>query len=313
MDFTIPAVVRRAAREFGDATAIAEPGGPLLSYRELHERIQATAGALIGSGIEPGDRIAIWSPNTGHWVLAALGTLYAGATLVPVNTRFTGPEALDVISRSRARGLIVADRFLGADRLAMLVAAAEEESSPAATAGPGQLRLPSLIVQIPIETSRTPAACPALDWPALDWAAFMDLASAVPAATADVRASAVHPDDVSDILFTSGTTGRSKGVMSAHRQALDVARAWADCAGLSPADRYLIVNPFFHSFGYKAGLLACLLTGATIVPQLAFDATAAMRLIESERITVLPGAPTIYSSILDHPDQIGRASCRERV
>jgi len=318
VDLTIPAAVRRAAREFGDATAIAEPGGSLLSYRELHERTQVVARALIASGIEPGDRIAIWSPNTGHWVLAALGTLYAGATLVPVNTRFTGPEALDVIGRSRARGLIVADRFLGADRLAMLVAAAGEESSQAATAGPGQLRLPSLIVEIPIETSRRPAACPALDlpaldrpaldWaaldrPALDWPAFMDRASAVPAATAETRASAVNPDDVSDILFTSGTTGRSKGVMSAHRQALDVARAWADCAGLSPADRYLIVNPFFHSFGYKAGFLACLLTGATIVPQLVFDAAAAMRLIESERITVLPGAPTIYSSILDHPDR----------
>jgi acyl-CoA synthetase (AMP-forming)/AMP-acid ligase II len=79
VDLTIPAAVRRAAREFSDATAIAEPGGPLLSYRKLHERIQAVARALIASGIEPGDRIAIWSPNTGHWVLAALGTLYAGA------------------------------------------------------------------------------------------------------------------------------------------------------------------------------------------------------------------------------------------
>ncbi len=91
--------------------------------------------------------------------------------------------------------------------------------------------------------------------------------------------------------------------MSAHRQALDVARAWADCAELSSSDRYLIVNPFFHSFGYKAGILACLLTGAAIIPQLVFDAGASMRLIETERVTVFPGAPTIYSSILDHPDR----------
>ncbi len=110
---------------------------------------------------------------------------------------------------------------------------------------------------------------------------------------------------MSDILFTSGTTGRSKGAMSAHRQALDVARAWADCAELTSADRYLIVNPFFHSFGYKAGILACLLTGATDVPQRTFDAGAAMRLIEEMRITVFPGAPTIYTSILDHQDRTG--------
>jgi acyl-CoA synthetase (AMP-forming)/AMP-acid ligase II len=94
--------------------------------------------------------------------------------------------------------------------------------------------------------------------------------------------------------------------MSAHRQALDVARAWADCAQLTSADRYLIVNPFFHSFGYKAGILACLLTGATIIPQLVFDPGQAMRLIEDMRITVFPGAPTIYSSILDHQERASR-------
>ena len=94
--------------------------------------------------------------------------------------------------------------------------------------------------------------------------------------------------------------------MSAHRQALDVARAWAECARLTSEDRYLIVNPFFHSFGYKAGILACLLTGATIVPQLVFDPGEAMRLIEEMRITVFPGAPTIYSSILDHPERDAR-------
>ena len=77
-------------------------------------------------------------------------------------------------------------------------------------------------------------------------------------------------------------------------------------------DRYLVVNPFFHNFGYKAGILACLVTGATIVPQPVFDAAAAMRLIEAERITVLPGAPTIYQTILDHParDRLDLTSLR---
>src|SRR5262249_15837074 len=120
---------------------------------------------------------------------------------------------------------------------------------------------------------------------------------------ADDRAAAVGPDDVSDILFTSGTTGRSKGAMSAHRQSLEVARAWADCAELTGDDRYLIVNPFFHSFAYKAAILARLLAGATTVPQLVFDPAQAMRLIEEMRITVFPGAPTLYTSVLDHPER----------
>ena len=91
--------------------------------------------------------------------------------------------------------------------------------------------------------------------------------------------------------------------MTAHRQSLAVARAWAECGCLSGADRYLVVNPFFHSFGFKAGILACLVSGAAVVPQLVYDAGRAMALVEAERITVFPGPPTIYQTILDHPDR----------
>ncbi len=302
---TIPAAVASAAREFGDAAALAEPGGPRLSYRELHERVRTVARALIAEGIAPGDGVAIWSPNTHHWVLGALGALYAGATLVPVNTRFTGPEALDVICRSRARALIVAGPFLGADRLAILRAAAAEANPTTIRNAPqrgGPLRRLSLVVRVPVAAS--PAAGEPADG-AIDWASLGERAAAVPPERAEERAAAVGPDDVSDILFTSGTTGRSKGAMSAHRQSLAVARAWAECGGLTPDDRYLVVNPFFHSFGFKAGILACLVSGAVIVPQLVYDAGQAMRLVETERITVFPGAPTIYQTILDHP---GRAA-----
>jgi HIP---CoA ligase len=291
---TIPAAVERAAREFGDAPALAEPGGPRFSYRELHARVTTVARALIASGVVPGDRVAIWSPNTHHWVLAALGALHAGATLVPVSTRFTGLEALDVIARSGARALIVAGPFLGTDRLAALRAA---EDAQRGAAGPGLGRL-SVIVRVPIEAGDVADADGAIGW-----AGLLRRAAAVPASAAAERAAGVGPGDVSDILFTSGTTGRSKGAMTAHRQSLAVARAWAECGRLSSADRYLVVNPFFHSFGFKAGILACLVSGAALVPQLVFDAGRAMALAEAERITVLPGPPTIYQTILDHPDR----------
>jgi HIP---CoA ligase len=292
---TIPAAVARAAREFGDAPALAEPGGPRFSYRELHQRVTTVARALIAEGVAPGDRVAIWSPNTHHWVLGALGALHAGATLVPVSTRFTGHEALDVISRSGARALIVAGPFLGTDRLAALRAADDAQRM---TAGPGLDRL-SLIVQIPIEAGPAGAAGEG----ALGWGELLERAATVPASVATERAGTVSPGDVSDILFTSGTTGRSKGAMTAHRQSLAVARAWAECGCLSGADRYLVVNPFFHSFGFKAGILACLVSGAALVPQLVYDAGRAMALVEAERITVFPGPPTIYQTILDHPDR----------
>jgi acyl-CoA synthetase (AMP-forming)/AMP-acid ligase II len=307
VELTIPAAVASAARDFGDATALAEPGGPRLSYRELHEQVTGVASAFIAGGVAPGDRVAIWSPNTHHWVLAALGALYAGATLVPVNTRFTGPEALDVVSRSGARALIVAGRFLGVDRLAALRAAAEEEKTTIRqNAKPASQCLDqlSLIVLVPVEADPEAGPVAGAIAGAIGWAEFQDRAAEVPAGLADARAAMVQPEHVSDILFTSGTTGRSKGAMSAHRQSLAVARAWAECARLTSADRYLVVNPFFHSFGFKAGILACLVSGATLVPQLVFDAGQTMRLVENEQITVLPGAPTIYQAILDRPDRV---------
>jgi len=287
VELTVPAAVARAAREFGDAEAVADPGGVRLSYRELDERATAVAGALIEAGVRSGDRVAIWAPNGPEWLLIALGTLGAGAALVPVSTRFTGPEALDVIGRSRARALFVAGDFLGVDRLGALRAAAAEE-------GGGLDRL-ALVVRLPEE-----------------WDAFLRAGPRAEArkgallAEARQRAGAVQPGDVSDIMFTSGTTGRSKGAMTSHERTLGVARAWADCARLGPGDRYLVVNPFFHTFGFKAGILACLVSGATLVPQAVFDAGEAMRLVEAERITVLPGAPTIYQMILDHPERGAR-------
>jgi acyl-CoA synthetase (AMP-forming)/AMP-acid ligase II len=271
---TIPAALADAARRFGDAEAVAD--GPVrLSWRELNDHARSFAGALAAAGVTPGDRVAIWSPNTWHWVIAALGASCAGATLVPVNTRFTATEAADLLTRTHATALVVAGEFLGRDRLAELRAGGHPE--------------PATVVHVPVRGDAAPPG--AIAWRELDLAVDV-------AVDLDVR---VRPDDVSDILFTSGTTGRSKGAMSAHRQALDVARAWAELGEVTAADRYLVVNPFFHSFGYKAGILVCVLTGATIVPQAVFDVTEAMRLVAAERVTVLPGPPTVYQTMLDHP------------
>ncbi|WP_258341224.1 FadD3 family acyl-CoA ligase [Saccharopolyspora gregorii] len=285
---TVPAALDLAAERFAERSAVVDPV-LRLTFRELREQVRELAGFLLAEGVRAGDRVALNSPNTGHWVVAALAALHVGAVLVPINTRFTPAETRDVLVRSSASALVVADTFLGRDRLRELRAQGGE---PTGTPVPG---LPALrtVLRIPVEGAAAPLPRCA------DWAEAGG--RSLPADRVDEAAARVRGTDPSDLLYTSGTTGRSKGVLSAHRQALAVADAWATCGRVDEADRYLVVNPFFHSFGYKAGILVCLLRGAAIVPVPVFDTRAVLELVHRERITVLPGPPTVYQSILDDP------------
>ena len=273
---TIPGVLDRISVEFADREALVTDGRTL-TYGQLRAEVVQAAAAMIDLGVQSGDRVAIWSPNTWHWVVASLATTYAGAVVVPLNTRYTASEATDILERTSAPLLIAMGSFLGADKTAELDRGA----------------LPALrhVVRVPIEGDDVAAS--------MSWDEFV--ARGTDLAAAEARAAAVTPDDVADILFTSGTTGRSKGVLCAHRQSLDAPAAWAACGELTSDDRYLCINPFFHNFGYKAGILACLQKGAALIPQLTFDPEQAMRAVQDQRITVLPGPPTIYQTLLDHP------------
>lgn len=120
-------------------------------------------------------------------------------------------------------------------------------------------------------------------------------------------------DDIADIIYTSGTTGKPKGVMMNHRQTLRLYAEWCDLADLREGDRYLIVNPFFHTFGYKAGLISSLIRGATILPVPVFDVERVLELVERERVTMLPGPPTLYHALLDAPATRDLSSLRAAV
>lgn len=269
---TIPQVLDRIADQYAERDALVTQDRTM-TFAELREEVRRAAAAMIDMGVNAGDRVAIWSPNTWHWVVACLATTYAGGVLVPLNTRYTASEATDILSRTGAPLLFASGEFLGADKAASI----DRDALP-------ELRH---VVRVPIDKDDG------------TWGEFVSRGTDV--AAADARAAAVQPDDVSDILFTSGTTGRSKGALCAHRQSLDAPAAWAECGQVTSADRYLCINPFFHNFGYKAGILACLQTGATLVPQLTFDPEKAMQAVQDHRITVLPGPPTIYQTLLDHP------------
>lgn len=124
---------------------------------------------------------------------------------------------------------------------------------------------------------------------------------------------AVSGTDIADIIFTSGTTGRPKGAMMNHQQTLRMYEEWATLADLREADRYLMINPYFHTFGLKAGLVASFLRGATMLPVAVFDIGTIVDLIERERITMLPGPPTLYHSLLTVPDKAKLSTLRAGV
>jgi acyl-CoA synthetase (AMP-forming)/AMP-acid ligase II len=272
---TVPAALDRFVDQFPDQAALITDDRSFTAT-ELRDEVHRAAAALIALGVEHGDRVAVWSPNTWHWVIACLAIHHAGAAMVPLNTRYTASEASDILARTQAPVLFGMGQFLGNDRVADL----DRDALPA-------LRH---IVRIPIDANDPVQGT---------WDEFIARGTDRDAVLA--RAAAVTPDDVSDVLFTSGTTGRSKGVLCAHRQSLSASASWAANGKITSEDRYLCINPFFHNFGYKAGILACLQTGATLIPHLTFDPPRALQAIEQHRITVLPGPPTIYQTLLDHP------------
>jgi acyl-CoA synthetase (AMP-forming)/AMP-acid ligase II len=278
---SIPAMAADAAARFGDAPAIVD-GDRRLTFSKLVGDARRVSAALIAAGIERGDRVAIWSPNRAEWLVAALGILGAGGAVVPVNTRFKSAEVRHVLERSGARAAFTVGEFLGTDYAATL----------------GELRTDLPALETVVAFDDAVKADQSL-------AELVRTGDGVGDATVDARWAQVGGDDVCDVLFTSGTTGAPKGVVVAHSQTLRMFYDWCGMTGLEQGDRYLIVNPFFHMFGYKAGCLASLMRGATIFPKAVFDVDDVLRTVEAAKVTVLPGPPTLYQSILDHPGRDG--------
>ncbi|MGW1912691.1 FadD3 family acyl-CoA ligase [Streptomyces sp. NPDC002076] len=288
---TIPDLVRWSAERYADTEAVVE-GRTRITYAELGARVERAAAACLASGVRVGDRVAVWAPNSLDWIVSALGAVTAGAVLVPLNTRFKGTEAADVLRRSGTRLLFVTGTFLGASYVASLRRAAGEGVPHGRGPLPG---LPELEEVVVLSEDAPP------DF--RTWKDFLAGGEGVGSAEVDVRRGGLAGTAPSDIIYTSGTTGRPKGAVITHTQTLRAYEIWSDLAGLRSGDRYLIINPFFHTFGYKAGVIACLMRGATMIPQPVFNVETALANMAAERISVLPGPPTLLQSLLDHPSR----------
>jgi fatty-acyl-CoA synthase len=286
-------LIEQTIGDFFDAIALRQPDHPALvsrhenqrlTYGQLREESNRLASALLRAGLEPGDRIVIWSHNNVAWVLMQFATAKAGLVLVNINPAYRTSEVEYALNKVGCKALVTMPRFktsqyldmlreLGSERLPQLQNIWWIDSSPGAADEPGAQRFSAL------------------------------LASGDPL---DPRVREVQttlgPDDPINIQFTSGTTGFPKGATLTHRNILNNGFFVGECMKLSPQDRLCIPVPMYHCFGMVLGNLACVTHGSTIVyPNDGFDALSVLETVQAERCTALHGVPTMFIAELNHP------------
>jgi len=275
---TIPGLADHAADHWGERPAVIDRD-QTVTFSQLWQCARTAALGLLALGVDKGDRIALWVPNRWEWIAAAIAIQSTGAVLVPLNTRLKGREVAEVLDRARVRHVISAGHFLGAFYPDMLV----DHPLPI---------LERIIVMDP--TIGT-------DPRQMRWSDLLARGSLGRQTDLDARIDALQPTDLSDLMFTSGTTGRAKGAMFSHAQTINAALVTIDINDLTPQDRYATFGPFSHNAAYKCGWVSAVAVGCCMVITADMTSAGVMALIARNRVTVMPGPPTVWQSILDDP------------
>ena len=277
---TVGGVLREAAERAAGTVALVE-GAPdpglrrRWSYSDLLAASERVARALLGR-FAPGERVAVWAPNSPEWLLLEFGAALAGLTLVTVNPALRAGEVAYVLGQSRAQGVVLAPTYRGADLAETLA----------------QVRggLPNLREVISLA----------------DWDSFAGSGSPME------RLPNVRPDDAVQIQYTSGTTGFPKGAVLCHRGITNSARFCAEILQAGPGDVWVNPMPLFHTAGCVLLTLGPVQGQFTEVLPPGFDPGLVLHLIESERATMFGGVPTMLLAQLNHPDFAARDLSRVR-
>jgi fatty-acyl-CoA synthase len=270
--------------------------GRRYTYRGLQQAAHQLASALLRQGLQPGDRVGIWSHNNAEWVLMQLATAQVGLVLVNINPAYRTSEVEYALNKVGCKLLVTMAQFKTSDYLGML-----RELAPEWAHGqPGALQaqqLPNLRTVVWIDEPGQGAEELGL----LRFSALLAQGDATDPRVAQVAATLKAADPI-NIQFTSGTTGFPKGATLTHRNILNNGFFIGECMQLTPADRLCIPVPLYHCFGMVLGNLACFTHGSTIVyPNDGFDALTVLQTVQDERCTGLHGVPTMFIAELDHP------------
>ena len=264
-----------------------------LTYRQLRERVDTLACGLLRLGLEPGDRIGIWSPNNLEWALTQFATAKAGLVLVNINPAYRRSELEYALEKVGCKALVLAPQFKGTDYLAMVADLAPE----LATAQPGALRstrLPSLRTVVRLGPDDAPGTFRFDD--------LMQTPRPEELAALQTLGERLQFDDAVNIQFTSGTTGQPKGATLSHHNILNNGYFVGEAIRLGPDDRLCVPVPLYHCFGMVMANLGCLTHGSALVyPAAGFDPLATLEAIAAERCTAVYGVPTMFIAMLDHP------------
>lgn len=301
LDLTLGDLLDQQAGIYGEQEAVVyrypEDGLELrLGFRALRDRVDEVARGLLALGVQAGDKVAVLATNVPQWLLLELAVPKIGAVLVTVNTNARLSELDYLLRQAEVRTLVLMAEHRGnryCDALVSLVpelaARAPGDVGPLACAAFPSLRHAVLI--------GADAACPGL----MPFDAMVAQGARIPADVLQMRQAAVRPDDVSQIQFTSGTTGAPKGAMITHRSTLNNARLFGLRAGFRPGDRMVTAMPFFHTAGNVVDVLGLLAHGGTLVKAIQFDPVKLLHLVAQERATILHGVPTMLIAMLQHP------------
>jgi fatty-acyl-CoA synthase len=292
---TIGGYFDRTVARWGDRPAlVVRQQGIRWSYRDLGCRVDAFAAGLIALGLQPGDRVGIWSPNNAEWVVTQFATAKAGLILVNINPAYRLAELEYALNKVGCRALVTATAFRTSDYIGMINALAPELRS-AQPARVDAAKLPSLKMVIQIGEAPAPGTIP------------FETVGAMAAHAHRERLAELAPrlqfDDAINIQFTSGTTGLPKGTTLTHHNILNNGYFLGQAMGYSEHDRVCIPVPLYHCFGMVIGNLACITHGSAMVyPGEGFDALATLQTVAEERCTSLYGVPTMFIAQLEHPD-----------
>jgi fatty-acyl-CoA synthase len=294
IDLTIGEAFERAVAQFPDNEAlVVRHQGIRWTYREFKNRVDRLAAGMLSLGVQAGDRVGIWGPNSHEWITVQYATAKIGAIMVCINPAYRLHELEYALNKVQCKALVTAERFKTSDYLNLLRLLAPElfDCKPGALQS---TKLPHLTTVIHMGDEN----CPGM----FRFEAVGELGGEEEVARLESLRTELSPDDAINIQFTSGTTGSPKGATLTHRNILNNGNLCAVSMHFTSRDRLCIPVPLYHCFGMVMGNLACLSHGATVVyPSDGFDPALTLQTVQDEKCTALFGVPTMFIAELDLP------------